>query len=204
MAGSPQPRSLDPKATLLAVAAAHLRLNGARRVRLVAVAQEAGMTHANVYRYFASRDEMLDAVAAQVLKPVETYLADMAGAPDPADDKLERMVFALARAYRELFEREPNTFGLYAAAVTEGRPLARRHLGHVRRVFGDAIEEGAAAGVFDVSDKDAALALVNDALHRFIHPASIIADAHRPRATIEQRLHISVGVILRVLRSGFV
>lgn len=196
--------SADPRGRLLAIAASHLRRSGRNRVRLVAVAEEAGMTHANVYRYFSSREDLLDGVAAASLRPVETHLADVAGAPDPADDKLERMILALARGYRELLEREPHIFELYAAAVAESRPVARRHLGRVRRLFGEAIDEGRGAGIFEVSDRQAAMAFLIDALHRFTHPASIFSDAHRPRSMIDQRLLVSVSVVLRVMRSGLV
>lgn len=194
----------DPKGRLLSIAAEHLQRGGARRVRLVAVAEEAGMTHANVYRYFASREELLDAVAAAALKPIETHLADVAGAPDPADDKLERMILALARGYRDLLERAPRTFELYTTAVAGSRPLARRHLGRVRRLFVEVIDEGRAAGMFAVSDRDAALAFLVDALHRFTHPASVLIDADRTRSMVDQRLRVSVRIVLRVMRSGIV
>ena len=87
-------------ARLLEIAAEHVRRLGAARVTVVGVAQEAGMTHANVYRYFPSKRDLLDAVVQAALRPVETFLADVANAPDPADDKLERLILALARDYR--------------------------------------------------------------------------------------------------------
>ena len=42
-------------ARLLAIATDHIRRFGAARVTVVAVAEEAGMSHANVYRFFASK-----------------------------------------------------------------------------------------------------------------------------------------------------
>lgn len=196
--------STDPKGRLLTIAAEHLQRSGRSRVRLVAVAEEAGMTHANVYRYFSSRDDMLDAVVAAALKPVEAHLADLSGAPDPADDKLERMIFALARDYRDFLERNPKAFELFADAVAGNRALARRHLGRVRRFFSDAIDEGLGAGIFVVSDREAALAFLVDALHRFTHPGSILADAPRLRSLVDGRLRVSVSVVLKVMRSRLV
>lgn len=204
MVGAGSAFSSDPKSRLLTIAAEHLQRSGRNRVRLVAVAEEAGMTHANVYRYFSSRDDMLDAVVAAALKPVETHLADLAGAPDPADDKLERMIFALARDYRDFLERNPMTFELFAEAVAGNRVLARRHLGRVRRFFSDAIDEGLVAGIFAVSDRDAALAFLVDALHRFTHPVSVLADRRRLRSLVDSRLRVSVSVVVRVMRSRLV
>ena len=47
---------------LLALAGEHLRRFGRKRLTVVGVAEEAEMTHANVYRYFPSKAALLDAV----------------------------------------------------------------------------------------------------------------------------------------------
>ena len=105
----PAPRAAAPLAVdarLLAVATEHLRRLGPKRVTVVAVAAEAGMTHANVYRYFPSKDALLDAVAGRWLRDVETRLAGIADAPDPADDKIERLLTALATVQRDALADE--------------------------------------------------------------------------------------------------
>ncbi|MFC0284422.1 TetR/AcrR family transcriptional regulator [Camelimonas abortus] len=204
MTPPPATPGADPRNRLLAIAGEHLRRSGKTRVRLVAVAEEAGMTHANVYRYFASREELLDAVAALALKPVERLLADLSGAPDPADDKLERMIFALARGYRDLLDRDREAFMLFADAVRENRAVARRHLGRVRRAFTEAFEDGISEELFAVSDREAGLAFLVDALHRFIHPVSVAQDADRPRSVIDGRLKSVAAVVMRALRGGLV
>ena len=197
-------RGTAPKGRLIAAAADHVQRMGAKRVRLVAVAEDAGMTHANVYRYFTSKDDLLDAVVGTALRPIEAHLADLAGAPDPADDKLERMILALARGYRDLLDREPDLFGLFATAVEHNRGVARRHLGRARQLFGQVIDEGLATGVFDLASREAGLSLLIDALHRFTHPVSIRLDAERVRSSLEGRLKATVTVVLRALSAGVV
>ena len=75
------------------------------------------MTHANVYRYFPSKDALLDAVAGRWLRELETELADIADAPDPADDKIERFLGALATAQSEMLVREPHLFAVHLDAA---------------------------------------------------------------------------------------
>ena len=77
---------------ILGIAAEHVRRFGFERTTVVGVAREAGMTHANVYRYFPSKVALADALTASWLAGVESLLAEAADAPDPADDKLERML----------------------------------------------------------------------------------------------------------------
>ena len=53
----------EPSETrILTVASEHLRKFGLKRFTVVAVAEEAGMTHANVYRYFPSKDALIDEI----------------------------------------------------------------------------------------------------------------------------------------------
>ena len=65
------------------------------------------MTHGNVYRYFPSKEALFDAVTEQWLKPVEATYRMIADAPDPAFDKLERMIVFVHRSYRDKLESDP-------------------------------------------------------------------------------------------------
>ncbi len=114
-------------ARLLTIAAEHLRRLGPRRVTVVGIAQAAGMTHANVYRYFSSKTALIDAVAAQWLRRLELGLAEIADAPDPADDKLERLLVAIAQGNRGLLARDRHLFEVYAAAAETSRGFVRKH-----------------------------------------------------------------------------
>ena len=98
--------SLRPMPGFSTIAADQLkRIRRRRHVTVVGIADAAGMTHANVYRYFSSKAALIDAVAGQWLSGMEATIADIADAPDPADDKLERLIQAWARAHRDLLRR---------------------------------------------------------------------------------------------------
>ncbi|MEH3145487.1 MAG: TetR family transcriptional regulator [Methylobacterium frigidaeris] len=194
------PPSAD--ARLLAIAAEHLRRLGHRQVTVVGVAAQAGMTHANVYRYFPSKVALVDAVAGRWLRDVEAELAVIADAPDPADDKLERLLLALAALQRDALLHDPNLFAVHLDATVESRPIARRHRGRLRVLVERVIEEGLNAGAFSLRDRERALAFIFDASHRFTHPASIQLDAEIPRDLIDLRLGAVIRVLLRALRTG--
>ena len=195
----------DPvDARLLAIAADQLRRNGARGVTVVAVAEAAGMTHANVYRYFPSRAALIDAVAARWLRALETTVAEIADAPDPADDKLERLIQALARAHRDLLAEDRHLFDVYCDAAETSRALIRKHRTRLRQLIERVIDEGVATGKFDPLDRERAVAFVGDAAHRFINPLAVRLDADMPRDIAEARLAAVIRVVLRALASGAV
>lgn len=187
---------------LLNIAAEHLARLGPKRVTVVAVAAEAGMTHANVYRYFPSKDALLDAVAGRWLRDVETRLAGIADAPDPADDKIERLLTALATVQRDALADEPHLFAVHLDATVSARPIARRHRVRLRSLVERVVEEGITSGIFSARDRERAIAYIFDASYRFTHPLAIQHDAEVPRDLIEARFGAVIHAIQRVLRSG--
>ncbi|MFN3889960.1 MAG: TetR/AcrR family transcriptional regulator [Beijerinckiaceae bacterium] len=197
MARTPPPEPTDSR--ILRIAADHVRKFGLERTTVVSIAAEAGMSHANVYRYFPSKDSLVDALTDHWLKPIETGLHEIADAPDPADDKLERILSAIHRAYRNKVETDPNLFAIFAGAVEAGRALARRHRGRVQAEIQRVLEEGMGGGVFRPGDLRRATSLVFDGLHRFIHPVSIRLDRDVPREQIDARFERITRVVLRAL-----
>nr|WP_306424482.1 TetR family transcriptional regulator [Methylobacterium haplocladii] len=196
----PTPVSTDVR--LLAIASDHLARLGPKGVTVVAVAAEAGMTHANVYRYFPSKDALLDAVAGRWLRDVEARLAGIADAPDPADDKIERLLTALSLTQRKALTDEPNVFAVHLDATVASRPIARRHRGRLRILVERVVDEGIGTGTFVARDRERAIACIFDASYRFTHPLAIQQDADVPRDLLEARLGAVIQAIQRMLRSG--
>ena len=120
------------EARLVEIAHAHVRKFGHARTKVVGVAADAGMTHANVYRYFPSKTALLDEVVAASLRPLERRLRDAADGADPAHDKLERMLMAVHRDYRQKLDADPALFDLLAEALVQNRASARKHRSRVQ------------------------------------------------------------------------
>lgn len=197
MAKPPLPES--PNLRILEIAADHIRKYGLRRTTIVGIAQDAGMSHANVYRYFPSKTALIEAVTDIWLKPVEADLRQIADSPDPAYDKLERIVSTLHTAYRDKLENDPNVFSLFVDATSDGLAVARRHRNRVQAELQRILDEGNSAGAFVLPDQRKALSLVFDGLHRFIHPVSVCQDAGTPRAQLEPRFERMVRLVIGAL-----
>ena len=187
---------------LLAIAADQLKRFGPRHVTVVGIADQAGMTHANVYRYFASKAALIDAVAGQWLRRLEAVIADIADAPDPADDKLERLLQAWARTHRELLMDDRHLFDVYCSATETSRALIRKHRARMRLLIERVLDEGIATGKFEPRDREKALALVGDAVYRFINPLTVRLDVDVPQDILDQRLAAMIRVVLRALAHG--
>lgn len=191
-------------ARLLAIAADQLKEFGPRHVTVVGIADAAGMTHANVYRYFASKAALIDAVAGQWLRRMEATIADIADSPDPADDKLERLIQAWARIHRDLLKEDRHLFDVYCSATETARPLIRKHRSRMRLRIDRVLDEGITTGKFDPRDREKAHAFITDSVYRFINPLTVRLDADVPQDILDQRLATMIRVILRALANGSV
>jgi AcrR family transcriptional regulator len=200
MARTPAPEPVE--ARLLEIAANHIRRFGLRRTTIVSIAEEAGMSHANVYRYFPSKAALVDAVTDYWLRPIEAGLRDIADGPDPAYDKLERILSALQRAYREKLEHDNNLFAVFADATARSTGVARRHRNRVQGELARVIEEGMAAGSFRAADQRRALALLFDSLFRFVHPVAVALDRDVRTEQIAGRFERVLQQTLRTLTQG--
>jgi len=189
---------------LLAIAADQLKEFGPRHVTVVGIADAAGMTHANVYRYFTNKAALIDAVAGQWLRGMEATIADIADSPDPADDKLERLIQAWARIHRDLLRQDRHLFDVYCTATETSRPLVRKHRARMRQLIERVLDEGIVTGKFEPRDREKAHAFISDAVYRFINPLTVRLDAEVPQDILDQRLATMIRVVLRALANGSV
>ena len=190
------------EARLVEIARAHVRKFGHARTTVVGVAAEAGMTHANVYRYFPSRTALLDEVVASGLRPLEARLREAADGADPAHDKLERMLIAIHRDYRGKLDDDPALFDLLIEALAKNRSSARKHRARVQSEIQRVLEEGVASGAFAMTDRRRAMSLVFEAAHRFIHPVALRLDKDAAAGAVATRFETVLAMTLRALRSG--
>ena len=197
-----QPFEPSTEARILDIAEEHIRRYGAERTTVIRIAEAAGMSHANVYRYYPSKIALIDEITAHWLKSLEADMRVIVDAPDPAFDKLERILSIIHRTYRAKLEQDPEIFGLFILATVEGRGVARKHRNRIQLEIQRILEEGAASSVFEIQDPKRALALIFDTMHRFIHPVPVKMDSEVPRATLESRAARVTDLVLRALTGG--
>jgi AcrR family transcriptional regulator len=125
----------------------HLVTEGAAGLSLRAIARDLGMVSSAVYRYVASRDELL------TLLLVDAYseLADAVdGARDAADGSWRDQLLAIARTVRRWAVDQPARWALMYGSPVPGYHAPReRTVGPGTRVVGavfDAVAAGIAAG----------------------------------------------------------
>ena len=148
-----------------------LRRFGPAKATVVDVARALGVSHGSVYRHYASKAELRDAVAARWLTRVSDPLAAIAAEDGPALPRLRRWFDALFAMKRRKVLDDPELFATYHAIALESREVVRTHVEHLVGQLTQIIADGAASGELRVADPAAAARAVFDATSRFHNPA---------------------------------
>jgi AcrR family transcriptional regulator len=160
------------RARLLAAAALEIRQIGPKRLTISGIAGRIGLSHTAVYRHFEGKPALFDALLTCWLRPLETRLREIADGPDPADDKLERFLTTLARAYFETMRADPPLFHLLAEPE-DGMREGERHHRRVEAWLERIAEEGIATRIFAGGEARRLVVLACDLAFRFIDPGAI-------------------------------
>ena len=148
-----------------------LRRFGPQKTTVVDVARALGVSHGSVYRHFASKAALRDAVTERWLARVAAPLGAWVVADGPALDRLRGWIGALAEAKRRKVLDDPELFATYQALAIEARDVVGAHVDHladdVRRILADGVARGEVA----VGDPPAAARAVLSSTARFHHPA---------------------------------
>lgn len=195
----PEGKSLETRERILKAAADLLRRHGPNKTTVVDVARTLEMSHANVYRHFASKAELQDAVADRWLKAISEPLLAIVRGKGTASSRLEQWVLTLAAAKQRKVLDDPELFATYHAVAMAARDVAEAHVAELRDQVAAIVRDGVARGEFKVADPDAAATAVLNATTRFHHPHHVKESAGR----IDQKqIRAMLKLILAGLRSG--
>jgi len=148
-----------------------IRRFGPTKATVVDVARALGVSHGSVYRHFASKAALRDAVTERWLARIAAPLATIADESGPAPERLRRWLDELIAAKRRRALDDPELFATYMTLVSEARGVVMAHVAHLTGQLAQIIADGAARGEFAVADVNTAARAVFDATSRFHNPA---------------------------------
>jgi AcrR family transcriptional regulator len=147
-----------------------LRRFGPAKTTVVDVARELGVSHGSVYRHFASKAALRDAVAERWLHSVSEPLAAVAREDSPPLERLRRWLDLLIASKRNRALEDPELFATYVQLAGEARGVIGAHVETLVEQLASIIADGARRGEFAVDDPEAAARAVFDATGRFHNP----------------------------------
>jgi AcrR family transcriptional regulator len=169
------PPELSPPLTkekILAAAEHVLLRHGPAKATVVDVARVLGVSHANVYKFFASKADLRQAVVEAWLDRMDAPLPRISTTRASPPIRLRRWLDEFVGARRKIWRQEPQLFAaLYVIAAEQPPAVWKAYKLRLHRSLARIIADGIATGDFKVTDAAAAVAAVADAHVRFYHPA---------------------------------
>lgn len=155
---------------ILAAAEDVLRRYGPGKATVVDVAQALGVSHGTVYRHFASKAALRDAVLRNWLERVTAPLQAIAASRTPAPTRLRQWLAALRAIKRDKALGEPELFATYSALAADAREVVGEHVDHLLHQLASIVDAGVTSGDFRKVDTAATALAIFDATSRFHYP----------------------------------
>ena len=163
----------EARARILEAAEVQFRRVGYHRTSVADIAAQLGMSPANIYRFFPSRDAINESICGRIVNEVADIACAIARANAPAAEKLDQLLTAVHRHNKMTVVKEKHMHDLIVAATQENRAIVRAHIERMVTLFEAIICEGIEAGEFDVEDAAEAARAVRSSFMPFFHPILI-------------------------------
>jgi AcrR family transcriptional regulator len=163
----------EVRARILEVAERHCRRIGYHKTSVADIACELGMSRANVYRFFPSRDAINESICRRVVSEVADIAIAIARTDAPALEKLDRLLTAVHHHNKTNLIKERRMHDMIVAAIQENWAGIAAHTARMVAIIEAIIREGVAAGELKVEDPATAARAVTTAFTPFLHPILI-------------------------------
>ena len=188
----------DTRARIMEAAEALFRRLGYAKTAVVDIAAELGMSPANIYRFFPSKNAIVEAICQRCLTEVEEKAWAAARAKAPASERLERMVIEVMKYHRDnlMTEQRVNDIVLVAMELSWG--AIKVHKDNVRNVVEVILRDGIADGEFARVDPRATADLILRSVVAFTHPV-LLGQCLEEGADVEAEARATVRFLLRAI-----
>ncbi|MEL6827993.1 MAG: hypothetical protein AAFN91_17220 [Pseudomonadota bacterium] len=145
------------------------------KLRVVDVAAALEMSHANVYRFFKNRDDLLDGLVDRWLKDGEARALAAIEMHSAFGDQLKHVLLSLHVQTRAKIASAPGVIDIYLRALNKRTEAVERHRTFLIGICADILARGINDGEFAIKTGQIApaLILIESATRKFTHPLLI-------------------------------
>ena len=163
---------------------------------VVEIARAMGMSHANVYRFFKSKTEIVDALVDEWLAKVEAFITPIAQRKVSAAQRIETIVLEIHRKRREKLRTDTEVYESFRRLIASRPDAAAKRERKIFEVFRRLIAEGVKTGEFAPLDCDEAARALEDATAVFLHALMI-------PAILNEMTEVRAKHVVRYILAGF-
>src|SRR5436309_7488021 len=163
----------DTRARIMDTAEALFRRLGYAKTAVADIAGELKMSPANVYRFFPSKNAIIEAICQRCLGELEERAWGVARSRGSAAERIERLVVEILAYHRENHLTDQRVNDMVLAAIELSWGAIRAHKEHMRMVFESILREGIGSGEFEPVEPRESSRLLMISLVHFCHPVLV-------------------------------
>lgn len=142
---------------------------GSTNLTVTELASRAGMSPANLYRFFDSKEALIEAVAERWFQPKVAIMEEVVASDLPPRRKMFEFFARRFVLMKQQWEHDPVAFSTYVELGKENFELIRSYVDLGDHYLAEIIGEAMADGHFDGLSVDEALSLVNQTVNCYVN-----------------------------------
>jgi AcrR family transcriptional regulator len=188
----------DTHARIVEAAEALFRRLGYAKTAVADIAAELGMSPANVYRFFPSKNAIVEAICQRCLAELEEKAWTAARAKGPAARRLERLYLEMLAYHKENLLTDQRVNDIVLVAIELSWEAIRKHKEVMHTIVEILLRDGIASGEFENVDPRETATHIMHAMVAYCHPM-MLAQELQEHKDIEADAHALVAFLLRAI-----
>ena len=193
----PRPNADETRTRILEKSEELFRRLGFAKTAVADIAAELGMSPANVYRFFASKNALVEAICQQHLARVQADLTQIAGSSASVVERLERFAVHVTRYHKANFLHERRLHDIVLVAMEQSWETIMQHKAALAGLIESILRSGVETGEVGAIDPQQASRVILGCLTRFCHP--LVIQQHLDD-DLEAEAQATVRFLARALR----
>lgn len=190
------PARQDNVTRILDAAERLFRHYGYAKTNVADIARDLGMSPANIYRFFASKTEIHQAVCGRMLAASYKQAYDISRLPISASERLRRYVHGQHQMTLDVMLDEHKVHEMVIVAIERDWHVIEKHVDRIHELVAIIIRDGIAAGEFAEQDAEAASRCFGAATVTLCHPQMVAQClAKENRASPEELVEFAIRAL---------
>ena len=188
----------DTRERIIETADAMFRRLGFAKTAVADIAAELRMSPANVYRFFSSKNAIVEAICQRCLSELDDKAWAVGRSRASASVRMEKLFLEILNYHRENLITEKRVHDIVLVAMENNWDAIRAHTEVIRTIIELIVRDGVESGEFEGVDPREASMVIKRSMVMFCHPL-MVAECLEDDHDLEAEARESVRFLLRAI-----
>ena len=151
----------------------HVERFGRKRTRLIALAEDLNMSHANIYRHFKNKNEILDAIVLDWLQQADAVIEQELESGTSPKDAVKCIAVSLNRFLTRKLASEPAALEVFQHAFSDQADSVAAHLANLKMRIAQHVAAHLQETNASLDSLNVLMDLMTTTLENFLNPVLI-------------------------------